>query len=76
MRIYLGGHLNYYHPEKARWLELTLDGPRPLRELLARAQIPEGEVALVVYQEANVDLQTLVVAQKDEVKLFPPVGGG
>jgi len=76
MRIYLGGHLNFYHPHKEKWLEIQIEQPTLLVEVLNTANIPLGEVHLVVFKDENVDLQDLVVAQNDEVKLFPAVGGG
>lgn len=76
MRIYLGGHLNFYHPKKEKWLEIRLDQPSPLADILKFANIPLGEVHLVVLNDENVDWQDLIVNQNDEVKLFSAVGGG
>ena len=76
MRIYLGGHLNFYHPKKENWLEVELKQPTLLVDVLDRAGIPLGEVHLVVVDGAHVALETLVVSNQDQVKLFSPVGGG
>jgi len=76
MRIYLGGHLNFYHPQKENWLAVELMRPTPLKEILADAGIPEGEVYLVVVNGETADLQEAVISEQDEVKLFSPVGGG
>jgi|APSaa5957512576_1039674.scaffolds.fasta_scaffold00521_6 sulfur carrier protein ThiS len=76
MRIYLGGHLNFYHPKKEKWLEIGIDQPSPLVDVLKFANIPLGEVHLVVLNDENVDWQDLIVTQNDEVKLFSAVGGG
>jgi len=76
MRIYLGGHLNFYHPKKEKWLEIEIDQPTPLADVLEIANIPMGEVHLVVFKDEHVDLQDLIVNQDDEVKLFSAVGGG
>lgn len=76
MRIYLGGHLNFYHPQKETWLEVELQQPIPLKTVLEASGIPLGEVYLVVINGELVDMQETVVTQDSEVKLFPPVGGG
>jgi molybdopterin converting factor small subunit len=76
MRIYLGGHLNFYHPQKDKWLEVELAQPTPLRDVLEASGIPLGEVYLVVINEELVDLQETILSEQSEVKLFPPVGGG
>ena len=76
MRIFLGGHLSYYHPEKDRWLEIDLPEPTPLVDLLNQANIPPGEVSLIVINGALAELQETIVSEGDELKLFSPVGGG
>jgi sulfur carrier protein ThiS len=76
MRIYLGGHLNFYHPQKDNWLEVELEQPTPLRVILDGSGIPLGEVYLVVVNGELVDLQEAIVSEQSEVKLFPAVGGG
>jgi sulfur carrier protein ThiS len=76
MRIYLGGHLNYYHPQKDKWLEVGLEGLTPLIDILDGSGIPPGEIYLVVINGELVDLQEAIISEQDEVKVFPPVGGG
>ena len=76
MRIYLGGHLNFYHPQKGKWLEIKLEKPTRLAEILTSSNIPSGEVYLAAVNGEQVELQTAVVEEQDEVRLFPPVGGG
>ena len=76
MRIHLGGHLNFYHPQKDKWLEVELEQPTPLRIILDGSGIPLGEVYLVVVDGELVNLQEAIVSEQSEVKLFPAVGGG
>lgn len=76
MRIYLGGHLNFYHPQKENWLEVEIEQPAILKDVLTAEGIPFGEVSLVVVNGENVDLQVVIISEQDEVKLFSPVGGG
>jgi sulfur carrier protein ThiS len=76
MRIFLGGHLNFYHPQKEKWLEVELNGPTLLSVLLNEAGIPTVEVQLVAVNGEVVDLKNVQVAEGDEVKVFSAVGGG
>jgi molybdopterin converting factor small subunit len=76
MRIYLGGHLNFYHPQKDKWLEVEIMQSTPLRVVLNNTNIPLGEVYLVVVNGELVDLDETMVSEQSEVKLFPAVGGG
>lgn len=76
MRIFLGGHLNFYHPRKEKWLDIALDQPALLSDVLRDAGIPAGEVHLVAVNGNQVALQEAVITQNDEVKLFSAVGGG
>ncbi len=76
MRVHLGGHLNWYDPEKRAWLELHLPEPIPLLELMQQLHVPPGEVAVAAVNGGLVDVEQGVVADTDRVELFPPVGGG
>ena len=76
MRIYLGGHLPYYHPEKKPWLVVDEDGPVLLNKVLERAGIPRGEVHLVAVNGSVVNLDDAIVTSADQIKVFSAVGGG
>jgi len=76
MKIYLGGHLNFYHPLKEKWLEIKPGPDTRLIDILNQSGIPLGEVHLVVINEETVELVEAVVSDKDEVKLYSAVGGG
>ena len=76
MRIYLGGHLNFYHPAKENWLEIDLEQPTLLKDILADSGIPLGEVHLVTVNGEIKDLHAAMILHQDEVKLFSAVGGG
>ena len=75
MKIYLGADLDFYHPQKERWLAVSLEQPAKLADLLVRLGIPLGEIHLVVVNGENATLDA-IVTDTDEVKLFSPVGGG
>ena len=76
MRIFLGGHLNFYHPKKDKWLEVELENSTTLAKLLKDGGIPLHEVQLVAVNGEVVDLQDAMVSEGDEVKVFSAVGGG
>lgn len=75
MRLYLGGHLNFYNRGQGNWIEVDLSQPTRLKEIIFRKEIPLGEIQLAVLNGEMVDLDILV-SDKDEVKLFSAVGGG
>lgn len=76
MKIYLGAHLNFYHPEKKSWLEVDISQPTALVEILKSAGVPLGEIHMVVVNDEIEGLKKVIVAADDVVKIFPPVGGG
>jgi len=76
MRLYLGGYLDFYHPQRSSWLEVELNHPSPLSEVLTELGIPMGDVQLFVLNGELVELSEAIVSDQDEVKLFPAVGGG
>ena len=76
MRLYLGGYLNFYKPQKGGWLEVQINQPTLLSDLLTRQGIPISEVQLVVINGELVDLEKAIVSEQDVVKLFSAVGGG
>ncbi len=76
MRLYLGGYLDFYHPERKRWLDVEIDQPSLISEVLTRLGIPLGDVHLIAINGQTADLHTAIVAASDEVRVFSPVGGG
>jgi sulfur carrier protein ThiS len=76
MKLYLGGHFAYYLPDHPHWVEIALPEETRLVEVLAGLDLPLGDVQLVVLNGEVVDLETTIVKDVDQVKLFPPVGGG
>jgi sulfur carrier protein ThiS len=76
MRLYLGGYLDFYNPQHGSWMEVELNQPTPLRDVLTQQGIPVSEVQLVVLNGELLDLDSAIVSEQDEVKLFSAVGGG
>jgi sulfur carrier protein ThiS len=76
IRIFLGGHLNFYHPQKDKWLEVEVNGATSLTEILNDAGIPLAEVNLVSVNGDVVELEGLMVSEEDDVRLYSATGGG
>ena len=76
MRLHLGGFFSFYIPQHPQWVEVELTEPRPLRQVLEVLGIPIGEVNLTVVNRELVELSEAVVTNDDEVRIYPPMGGG
>jgi sulfur carrier protein ThiS len=76
LKLHLGGHLSFYEPQRQAWIELALDAPRRLEDLLASLGIPRGEVALVVVNGTLAQEEAPLFFDDDLVELYPPMGGG
>lgn len=76
MRVHLGGHLNFYEPQRRANFEVTLTRPAAAIELVQAWGIPPGEVFLTVVNHKVVDLHQAIVADGDHLGLYPPIGGG
>lgn len=76
MRLHLGGHLNWYEPQKRAWLELPLAAPASLVALLTQLGVPPAEVAIVTINGRLIPLETATVGDPDRVEVYPAIGGG
>jgi sulfur carrier protein ThiS len=76
MKIHLGGYLSFYHADKKSALEVQIDGPAKLVDLLRELDFPLQEIQLVAVNGEQVALDKAVISEGDEVKLFSAVGGG
>ncbi len=76
MRIYFGGYLDFFNPQRGHWLELDLRQSAPLQDVLLEHGIPLGDIQLVVLNGSLVEMKEAIVSEQDEVKLFSAVGGG
>ena len=76
MKLHVGGQLTFYLPQKNADLEVPLEGPTRLADILAKLSIPAGEVVLVVVNGELAELSTTSVTNADRVELYPPIGGG
>ena len=76
MKLHFGGHLSWYLPQKTANLDVPLEAPTRLADLLVKLNIPAGEVMLTVINGEMADLSTATVVDTDRVVLYPPIGGG
>ncbi len=76
MKLYTGSHLTFYMPGRKSSLEISLDAPTPLIELLAQIGIPLSELALTAINGQLVDADQAVVQDGDHVRIFSAVDGG
>jgi sulfur carrier protein ThiS len=76
MKLFLGGQFSLYIPGHPPSVDVDLAEPSPLSEVLARLGIPVADIHLVVVNGQLVEMEEALVSNQDEVKIFPPVGGG
>ena len=76
MKLYLGGNLPFFAPKQQKELEVALQEPAGLREVLTKLGIPVSEVYLTVLNGELVTLDETLVCDSDEVQLYPPIDGG
>ena len=76
MKLYTGGHLSFYMPGRKQSLELVIDAPKPLIEILAQIGIPLSELAITVINGDLVQAEAAVVHDGDQVRVFSAVDGG
>ncbi len=76
MRLYLGGQFSFYIPNHPRHIEIELEGPTRLSDVLTGLGIPIAEINLVTINGELIEIQEATISQPDEVKIYPPVSGG
>jgi sulfur carrier protein ThiS len=76
MNLFLGGQFSLYIPGHPPSVDVELTKPARLSEVLAGLGIPVADIHLAVVNGQLVELEEAMVSDKDEVKIFPPVGGG
>jgi len=76
MRVHLGGHLDWYDPQKRSWLDVPVQGPITLLALAERLGVPAAEIAIVTVNRRIAKLETDSAGEGDTVEFFPAVGGG
>ena len=76
MKLHLGGNLPFFAPKRQKELEVPLQEPTRLRDVLTKLGIPVSEAYLIVLNGEQVILDETLVTDSDEVRLYPPIDGG
>ena len=76
MRIYLDRYFNFYSHSRQPWVEVDFIEPARLSDVLDGVGIPIAEVHLAVINGEAIDPQDIFITKKDQIKLYPPIGGG
>jgi sulfur carrier protein ThiS len=76
MNLFLGGQFSLYFPGHPSSVDVAVNKPTMLREVLSGLGIPVADIHLVVVNGKLVEMEEVVVSDQDRVKIFPPVGGG
>ena len=76
MKLFLGGQFSLYIPGHPPSVEVEVSKPTRLSEVLSGLGIPVADVHLAVVNGQLVEMDEAVVSDRDDVKIFPPVGGG
>ncbi len=76
MKLFLGGQFSLYIPGHPPSVDVELTESARLSEVLLGLGIPAADIHLAVVNGKLVEMEEAVVSDQDEVKIFPPVGGG
>ncbi len=76
MKLYLGSYFAFFMAKKHHWIEIDLDQPTRLRDILSRVGIPDAEIHLIVVNDRLSETTDLLVSNDDIVRLYPPINGG
>jgi len=76
MRVHLGGHLNWYDPQRRGWVDLPAGGALRLLAVCAAVGLPPEEIAVAVINGQAVNLEHATATGADTVEFYPPIGGG
>lgn len=76
MKLYAGGHLDFYLPERRSRMEIEIKEPARLSAVLTGLGIPLAEIHLTLVNGQRVNLLEAVVCNQDEVKFYSAVNGG
>ncbi|MCJ7434907.1 MAG: hypothetical protein MUO77_15600 [Anaerolineales bacterium] len=76
MKLYTGGYLTFYMPQKKHFIEIPLNTPTPLKEILSDLQIPIEEIHLVALNGEQADVETAIIGDSDIARIYSSVDGG
>jgi sulfur carrier protein ThiS len=76
MKLYSGGTLTFYMPQKSRMIEIHISASIGLKDILSQLQIPLEEVDLAAVNGELVDAAEAIIRDQDVVRIFSSVNGG
>ena len=76
MKLHLGGYLPFFASAKQEKIEILLNRPARLSDVLLQVGIPVAEVYLTVLNGEQVILDETLVKDSDDVRLYSPIDGG
>jgi len=76
VRLHLGSYLSWYVPQHPSRMEINLDKPILLAELVAQLKLPVEEIAIAAVNGTLVSVREAQISDEDIVELHPPNGGG
>jgi hypothetical protein len=76
MKLYIGSYFAFFTSDSSHWIEIELQKPTCLTDILSDLDIPAGEVHLVVLNDELIESTEILVSNEDVVRLYPAVNGG
>jgi sulfur carrier protein ThiS len=76
MKLYIGSYFAFYTSDSNHWIEIELDKPTRLTDIMTELGIPLAEVYLIVVNDKLVDSTNTIVSNNDIIRLYPVIGGG
>jgi sulfur carrier protein ThiS len=76
MKLYLGSYFAFYTSDSNHWVEIELDKPVRLADIVTELGIPLAEIYLVVLNDRLVKSPNTIVSNDDIVRLYPAIDGG
>jgi sulfur carrier protein ThiS len=76
MKLYIGSYFAFFTSDSSHWIEIDLEEPTSLNDILSELGIPVGEVHLVVLNDELVESPEIQITNNDVVRLYPAVNGG
>jgi sulfur carrier protein ThiS len=76
LKLYLGSYLSWYLPHRPGQLEIHLDSPIALIDLVTQLKLPSAEIAIAAVNGTLVSIDNAQISDEDHVELHPPNGGG
>ena len=76
MKLYIGSYFAFFTSNRNHWVEIALQQPSRLIDILSKLGIPPGEVHLVVLNNELLESTDTLVSDEDTVRLYPAINGG